>query len=283
MPDQATSTEISAAGRAANSLLGRHWGRLLLELLLIVVGILVALSIDGWVQDRADRDSEQQYLQMLHRDLGQMAQQLDDYSEFEQFNLESGVDVLVALQTRHEGLDPAELRTRLSDMGSRKTLRLVSSTHTDLISTGNLKLIRDRALRDEILRYFAEVSLIERILEKNNTVFVDDLFFPFLIDKGITFVPDAAGPLQTAGQLRQQALQASVQYQRTRLGEDYRAPMDTVLLLPPDAPAWDDIRRMTQMRVFISSLGLANAAQLAGATHELAQAIEARLGSPGAP
>ena len=40
----------SALGRLASALTSRHWSTLVIELLLIVVGIIVALSIDDWAQ-----------------------------------------------------------------------------------------------------------------------------------------------------------------------------------------------------------------------------------------
>ena len=42
----------------------------------------------------------------------------------------------------------------LSRLTSRRTLRLVRATYTNLVSTGNLRLIRNSALRDRIVKYY---------------------------------------------------------------------------------------------------------------------------------
>lgn len=265
------TVDLTAHGRAVSHLRGGDWARFAVELMLIIVGILAALWIDGWMQDRAERRSENLYLQMLHRDLELMTQQLSNYAQFEQANFDSGLEVLHAVQAREDDLDANELRTKLSNMAVRKTLRLVSATYTDLTSTGNLHLIRNRELRDHILRYFAEVSRIELVLEKNNTVFVDGLYFDFLADAGITFVP------QASILLREQSLQTSDSYLKGQLGAHPGAPMDEVLLAAPDAPFWEDIRRFVQLRVTVSSYGLADAASVAEQTQDLKEAIAAEL------
>jgi hypothetical protein len=45
------------------------WPRLVAEFLVIVVGVLVALGVDQWVQDRQDRALEAEYLERLLADV----------------------------------------------------------------------------------------------------------------------------------------------------------------------------------------------------------------------
>lgn len=46
-----------------------QWPRLAAEFLVIVVGVLVALGVDQWAQDRRDRSLEAEYLERLLEDL----------------------------------------------------------------------------------------------------------------------------------------------------------------------------------------------------------------------
>ena len=128
--------------------MSRHWATILIELLLIVIGILIALSIDGWVQDREDRRTELTYLGVLSRDLDLMAEQLQVYIEFETSIAESGAAVLKLLSGEGYERQGEVLREHMSNMSSRRTLRLSSAAYTDLTSTGSLRLIRSRSLRD---------------------------------------------------------------------------------------------------------------------------------------
>ena len=173
---------MSPAGRLAATLRSRHWTSFLLELILITLGILIALNIDAWMQDREDRKAEISYLGVLSRDLGQMSAALQVFLDFETQNANVGIAVLRILANDDEQSKADELRAMMWKMGSRKTLRLVSAAYTDLISTGNLQLIQSRTLRELLLQYFAEVARIELIVEKNNTIFIDQLYFPYLLD-----------------------------------------------------------------------------------------------------
>ena len=134
----------STLGRLASSLKGRHWSTFVVELVLIVVGIIVALSIDDWVQDREDQRSEKIYLALLSRDLDQMIESLQSYIDTETAMATASATTLKTLAVDGYEQKGEELRGYLSDMGTRRTLRLVSAAYTDLTSTGNLRLIRCR-------------------------------------------------------------------------------------------------------------------------------------------
>ena len=60
--------EHEADAHVANALRETRWTQVFIELLLLVVGILIALAIDGWMQDRQDARKERLYLERLVRD-----------------------------------------------------------------------------------------------------------------------------------------------------------------------------------------------------------------------
>ena len=112
---------LSALGRLTQALTGRRWSAIGIELLLIVVGILVALSIDDWAQDRENQRTEQDYLQILSRDLQQMTEQLLSYIDFEVSMAKSGATVLKTLSGDGYEQQGEAVRGHLSSMGSRRT------------------------------------------------------------------------------------------------------------------------------------------------------------------
>ena len=257
----------STTARIATALVGRRWTIFVAELLLIVIGILVALTIDGWVEDRENRQLEQNYLSVLIRDLDQMHEQLQAYVVFESAVSQSGSEVITILASSEGAEQATELRTKLSNMAQRRTLRLVSAGYLDLTSTGRLQLIRDQELRDQILRFFAELGRIELIIEKNNTVFVDNLYFPFLMDRGVTWSPGSTNPLGAAlKDLNQRVLE--------RLGPGFEEEMDSVFHDSADSEFWDDLRRITLNRMLVAEAGKLLAESLADATLELKSTIE---------
>lgn len=260
----------SALGRLSQALLGRHWSSIAIELLLIVVGILAALSIDDWVGERENRRTERDYLQILSRDLDQMAEQLQAYIEFETSMAESGAAVLHSLSVDGYEKQGEALRGQLSNMGSRRTLRLVSAAYTDLTSTGNLQLIRSRSLRDQLLRFFAEVARVELVIEKNNKIFIDNMYFGFLTEAGITWVPANWQSLNTT-------MREAEAYYFETVGPDIDYPIDSIMTLPAGSKLWDDIRRMCILRIRVSAIGQSLAAQLVEESKELKGAIDREL------
>ena len=176
------STPPSILGRISGALTSRHWSLVAIELLLIVAGIMVALSLDDWVQDRENQRTERVYLGLLSRDLDQMAESLQRYIDTESHMAMASSTVIRKLSDDGYEIEAELLRGYLSDMGMRRTLQLVSATYTDLTSTGNLHLIRSQGLRDQLLRYFADVSRTQLVIEKNNTVFIDNMYWSFMID-----------------------------------------------------------------------------------------------------
>lgn len=262
---------ISPAARLVATLRSRHWSTFLLELVLITLGILIALSIDARIQDRKDRAAERDYLTVLSRDLGQMGVQLQRFIEFETRNTESAA---VALRWLNDGddADYDSVRADLWALGGRRTLRLVSAAYTDLLSTGNLQLIRERALRDEILRFFAEVARAQLVIEKNNTAFVDEIFLPFLLETGVAWAPTRNGrsseELEEASALMRQAL-----------GAVASAPGNTDDIAPSE-PGWRAaMRQQVLFRARVSSVGLILGGSLKDGAAELQAMIDAELAS----
>jgi len=260
----------SALGRLASALTSRHWSTLVIELLLIVVGIIVALSIDDWAQQRKDKNTEEIYLRLLIRDLDQMAEQLQAYIDTETSMATSSATVLRILSGPGYERQGEALRGYLSDMGTRRTLRMVSAAYTDLTSTGNLQLIHTRSLRDKLLRYFAAVARSELVIEKNNSVFIDNMYWSFMLDGGITWAPTDWHDMGAV-------LSKADGYYREFLGPEIAYPTDAILAQPADAEFWNQIRRMCFLRLRVSATGLSLADTLIEQTEQLKSAIGEEL------
>jgi hypothetical protein len=69
--------------------------------------------------------------------------------------LVGGILIALAYRALRNGVLPEErdaVAAALGQLTSRRTLRLGRATYTDLLSTGNLRLIRNADLRDRIVR-----------------------------------------------------------------------------------------------------------------------------------
>jgi hypothetical protein len=214
---------------------------MLAELILIVAGILIALYIDGRVQDRQDRDSEATYLALLREDLALIEDMLEEYVRFETDNATTARDVYVAVSGEVLSATPDESRHML---------------------------IRNQALRNAILRHFATIERAEAIIEKNNSAIIDAIYYRFLLDTGITpvwrssLIPDIAVANERMMEL---------------LGPERTYPRDDVLTRPAGSRSWDDIRRHVLLRMRVASVGAIIGERMIEETRVLYQDIETEL------
>lgn len=146
MDDSKTGDTDTGRGRAR---------RLMAEVLTIVVGILLALSADQWVERRTERGIGMEYLERIERDLvadsagmandiarlGHQIAALDTIlTDFMTPAARRGAPVRFAVQL---------LTSQPATVGD---FRL--ATHDDLLNTGNLRLLGGLDLRSRIVDYF---------------------------------------------------------------------------------------------------------------------------------
>jgi len=272
-----TDTKTSAGdehptltGRLTESLLSRRLGFFFAELVLVVAGILIALAIDGWVSDARDRRAEVVYLELLARDIDDIRQQANRQIDFEKDKVDTGAIAYAALTTPDPRVHEAKIGSMLAVLGGRRTLSLSSATYSEMVSSGQLRLIRNRELRDSIVRYVAQMELNERIAEKNNRSLIDDVYIPFLMRVGISSRSRSRQSITVLTQANEILSE--------RFGPDIVYPEDRVLLQPADADSWNDIRRNVLFRTRIAAVGQANAEAILDDTDEIARAIAAELG-----
>lgn len=137
----------------------RYLGYALGEILLVVAGILIALQIDGWNDQRLDRAQEREYLASMLNDLRVDARLIDEAVAGNRVLLE-GLDGLLRLLS----LPPEQLQADEASLRSAFMHALVYTywylradfselTIAQLKSSGGLLLIEDREVRDAILTY----------------------------------------------------------------------------------------------------------------------------------
>jgi hypothetical protein len=135
-----------------------NWIRAGAEFVVIVVGVLVALWVDNWNQDRENVALEREYLLRLERDI-----RAD--SLMHAFLLTSLDEKAAALELITEAVArtapfPSDPRPFLQALGKDGNNfgwgfpLLQSVTFEDLTDTGNLGLLRDAEMRDSIIGYY---------------------------------------------------------------------------------------------------------------------------------
>ena len=258
--------------RIAQGLRRQDWFTAVLELVILVIGIYIGLQVDDWVTERQERASETMYLELLARDVAELQDQVAAQHAFEKDKVDAAARAYKLLTTENPSVHKSELGELLTSLSGRRTLSLISSTYEQMVSSGHLQLIRDRELRDRIVRLFALLKRDEQIFGKNNQDLVDDIYGPFLLQTGVS---PRYGRHDTENTLNRGA-----QIMAARLGPEYEPLPDSVLSRPPEAESWSNIRRNVLFRMRVASVGQAKSediqSYMQGVADELAAVLEKR-------
>ena len=134
------------------------------EIFLLVTGITIALSVNDWYSERADRATEAVYLVRLQADL---AADIANFSGFDEI-LETKAAILRDLVTEATpsliSRDAENLMSDLSYSAFRRLPDSQSTTFDELQSTGNLALIQDLNQREALSRYYSGFEHISAVL-----------------------------------------------------------------------------------------------------------------------
>ncbi len=141
---------------------GNKFSRYLLyalgEIILVVIGILIALQINNANEDRKSAIQEELYLRRL------LTENKEDIRTFTQniADLNKGIETIKGLSKALTEPDHSDEQLLLAarnffQYGSiYPVFSSSTSTFDDLSSTGNLKLIRNTELREQIVKHYAK-------------------------------------------------------------------------------------------------------------------------------
>lgn len=130
------------------------------EFLLIVTGVLAALTVDAWWQGRLDNQREHQYLEQIEADVGSNHERLQEALELEQDQLQRAQSMLAALR----GTIPISGDSATSWMKRDPPFpwysdpRVLDGTMVALIETGDINLIRDPVVRSGLIEYLGQLQ-----------------------------------------------------------------------------------------------------------------------------
>jgi hypothetical protein len=154
------------------------------EIVLVVIGILIALQINDWNDKRIQRAKEIQYLKNIRKDLKLNISQLDRYIKDRTSQIESANLVLEYFEGKPL-TDPELLYDHAVNIYTWKLYFQTNNTFQELINTGNLAVISNDSIRNALLdleslyqvmkaeeghfRYDSEVTLFEPAYRTQDT------------------------------------------------------------------------------------------------------------------
>jgi hypothetical protein len=140
------------------------------EIVLVVVGILIALQINNWNEDRKARLDEELYLNRLISENHQDIKTFNDQINFLQKGVAS-VELFSDALKDDQASDSSVVFAayHYNTYGSiLPVFNSSRSTFDDLSSTGNLQVISNKDLRELLVRHYAQIEQTKERLQINN-------------------------------------------------------------------------------------------------------------------
>ncbi len=152
------------------------------EIILVVIGILIALQINNWNQDRQNREREQMYLNGLMGDLNESQKELQRvFNKTE--SIAKAVTALLKYESDTVPLPTAAVYDSLINDSFGYTIAMTNEgTIEDIMGSGDLKVIRNDSLRRRIASWESGFKMIREreTLLRNEFLKELDLFNPIM-------------------------------------------------------------------------------------------------------
>ncbi len=115
-------------------------------------------------------------MENLERDLQSQLNSIDVQLTYEQYYVDNGIPIVQDYFETNSIVVDTILCKRLLVLTQRKTFVRTDPTFEDLVSTGNISLLKDIKFRNALLEYYQDLERIEKVIQSNNTLFTDQVF-----------------------------------------------------------------------------------------------------------
>ena len=148
--------------RLSQSLKDQNWTAIVIEFVLLVVGVFLGIQVANWNETQQEHKREAEFIARLDRDFQKIDARLASNISRWELKITATLRVLADLdafqKTGRWPRSKAEILADLSDTFSNRIPAPRSATYIEMLSAGQLGLIRDTELRDALLEYDAQVG-----------------------------------------------------------------------------------------------------------------------------
>ena len=168
-------------GHVLEGRVSRYFGYAFGEIVLIVVGILLALQVSEWNQSRKDRTEERLIISNLHGEFLHNKKIFSEVSKQLIAGKESNIQLMELMNKNSNDLADYDLFYLLYQSIDHFHFTPSNNVASEILQSGKLGLLKDEALKNSLRDW-------ERVLENNLTSFnihanyKDDQLIPYLMD-----------------------------------------------------------------------------------------------------
>jgi hypothetical protein len=144
--------------RIAENLRSQNWGTVWVEFIVVVFGVFIGLQAQDWYEYRSERQAEREYIDRLDADFSVIHGEIEQCLSIYRQSIEAISEITQALEPRL-----ASERSAWDSSGEMRGILLKatagipppgrSATFVEMLSTGDLGLLRDNRLRRTLTAY----------------------------------------------------------------------------------------------------------------------------------
>ena len=152
------------------------------EIALVVIGILIALQINNWNQQRINKIQESIYIQAIERDLNEQIVHIDAQISWEIDMAQIAQTMLIDYDTQSKFEVDSVFSSRMGTLSLRRTFTMIDATYEELVSTGNINILSNSTFKESLIKYYEKLERVVAIIHKNNSYFTDQEFLPKILN-----------------------------------------------------------------------------------------------------
>ena len=135
------------------------------EILLVMIGILLAIQVNNWNEARKERELEKSYLTNLKKDLLRDKKDLTDIVEKRKKKVEAFNMLLDQVDADTPSEYPADMKSYFFTMGGWITFNPNENAITEILSSGDLRVIKTQQIKDDLLELRNRYLKLENVRE----------------------------------------------------------------------------------------------------------------------
>jgi len=157
------------------------------EIVLVVIGILIALQINNWNQQRLIESQERIYLEDIKRDFTFDIETLDKKLAQNETAIESVSEVLTLISSKRDFSDEDKVKFYLlmTPLFGESYFIPEQGTINQIEASGAGSYIQNKALKDEIFRYYSSREREEKNMEQSVQLYQHNYVSTNLLSVGI--------------------------------------------------------------------------------------------------
>ena len=154
------------------------------EIVLVVIGILIALQVNNWNEFRKMHKQEIIYLENLKGDIISQIQMLDVYIGFEQIIIDQTKDIIHHYEQNNGFHNMDTIFPKLHDLTIRWTFSNANITLMQLLNSNQINILQNRNLKEQLIAFNQEIDLFTKNTNINNTNLIDNFTTTTIIELG---------------------------------------------------------------------------------------------------